>query len=226
MIPKHLAVVLPVLMVIFGSAGLGESLVRIIMDRAHIQAVASTGALAVVKYHQRRVTTTLDDLGASAGAPKEMSVEGADGLDLSVSTIFEPDRYDYAIGAPATFHGAAVSVVTFRPLAAESQMLASVHADVRNKVINNVINHLEGRVFIEGVSGAIVRFEAHLATAPLGFALGQVYQADVSCEQIQVGTSWFPSRVVTTFRYQLRDWRRLFLAFSEVHQHVVVSFVY
>jgi hypothetical protein len=196
------------------------------MERAHIQAVASMKALAVAKYHQRRLTTALDASGAPRGASKDASVEGSDGLDLSVSTIFEPDRYEYTIKAPEMFRGAAVSVVSFTPLSAGSRMLASVHHDVRNKVMNTVINHLEGRAFIDRSSGAIVHFEARLTSPPLGFALGQVFQADVSCDEIEVGTFWFPGRVIATFHYWMHDWRYLILARSVVHEHVVATFVY
>jgi hypothetical protein len=221
---KTLAVVV---LLLFGpAAGSGESPGRSLMARAHIQAVASTKALAVARYHQRRLTTVLDDSGASRGASRDASVDGSDSLDLSVSTIFEPDRYEYTIETPETFRGRAVSVVSFRPLRVGSRMLASVHHDLRNQVMNTVINHLEGRAFLDRSSGAIVHFDAHLTRPPLGFALGQVFQADVACDQIQVGTSWFPSRIIATFHYQMRDWHVLFLARSVVHQQVVATFVY
>ncbi len=221
---KPLALV--VLLLLGPAVGSGESPARSLMERAHIVAVASTKALAIVKYHQRRVTTVLDDAGASSGASRDASVDGSDSLDLSVSTIFEPDRVRYTIEAPETFRGTTVSVVSFVPLSAGSPMLASVHHDLRNKVMNTVINHLEGRAFIDRDSGAIVHFDAHLTRPPLGFALGEVFQADVSCDQVQVGTSWFPSRIIATFHYQVRNWHYLFLARSVVHQQVVATFVY
>ena len=85
---KTLAVVV---LLLFGpAAGSGESPGRSLMARAHCQAVASTKALAVARYHQRRLTTVLDDSGASRGASRDASVDGSDSLDLSASTIFQP----------------------------------------------------------------------------------------------------------------------------------------
>jgi hypothetical protein len=200
--------------------------VRSIMERAHTLALASAQVLATAKYHQHRISTDLDEHGQAIGSPREKSMNGNDGLDFSVSTIFDPNRYDYTLDAPETFRGQPVAVLSFHLLADSSLMLPSIHHDISNGVMNSVFNHLRGKVFVDSASGAIVHFEAHLADPSLGFALGRVFQADVSCDQTQVGSSWFPGEVITTFHYQMRNWHFLFLRTSVVHQHVVATFGY
>ena len=122
-------------------------------------------------------------------------------VSITPDVLFREGRYRYFIKELISIDSNPIIVIGFSPKGGAQPKPDSESASA--KILNQVINNLEGQVFIDQATNGIMRIEAKLATEIQPYIVGRIYKAEFTFQQEALGVDgpWVPDQLTTTMRY-------------------------
>lgn len=177
-----------------------------------------TAAAAQIPLRPVVTREDLDDDDRPTTAPIESDDPEKDEIEVSLQWLFQPGRYRYEYRGLSALADAAVVVIGFAPEAAANQPQPAAGASRTQRLLQDVLNHSIGEIYLDQRTGGIVRWESHL-TQTVGYLTARVYLTDITYEQQAQNGIWLPRRAVIYLRYSY------FFGIGATHRRFVVTYV-
>ena len=151
--------------------------------------------------YEIKVIKKVENFDPQAPTSEDKKLKKSRKPPITISDMLDEGRYSYGPPESRLLDGTSVFVIRFRP-AAEQPDLPSIIIHPEKRVKDEILDGLEGTIYVDGTDYGIRKIEADLIH-PVGEWYFRVYAAGpIVFSQRPDGNIWVPDKVEFTATYQ------------------------